>query len=290
MIPQDPEYEAFLKLPEPKFATKRQNRQAGIAKARVTIASMTKEERKAMEAAKMKTRMATKRKKFASAIAKDNAITRKQRKKEAKISAEIALFEARTRPLPNGEVTMPSKDLEQFFDTIGSRPDFEQVLDDNFSNPRVAHFLKLVAEKQLTLAQSAKACGISTTDFHKMWQDYKMKIASFAILDRMPEIATKQVDDALGARKSCKRCDGFGRVEVPESMREFFAGEPTAICPECEGKTYTIAEAKSQAVERIWERVGWAPKSSSVQVNVNVGDHGIDSVIGQFDDDKVIDI
>lgn len=182
---------------------------------------------------------------------------------------------------------------DPFIEKFAERADFQEILAESaIANPKISLFLKLIGEvaPDRTFTDCARMAKITSTDLAKIWKDAKLSRAYFRIVDRMEQVADKVVSDALGAQKACSRCDGLGRIKIPDEYRDFFDGQDTSVCPQCEGKKVQIAQASNAAVERIWERVGWVQKSSGVNVNVNLGDHSIDSTIAELDSDDILDI
>jgi hypothetical protein len=108
-------------------------------------------------------------------------------------------------------------------------------------------------------------------------------------VNRMPQVADKVVDDSLGTRKACRRCDGMRNIEVPEQFREFFGGADMAPCPECEGRGYKTDTGSAPHTQMILEKVGWVKQKGGVMVNVNMNDHSVDATIDEMDDLEIVE-
>lgn len=178
---------------------------------------------------------------------------------------------------------------DAFMEKIARQPGFIEAMQENTKDPRVAKFLKKCGEIQnKSLTWIAKSCGLTTIDLARIWRDDKLAHAFFEIVNRMPENAAKVMDDSLGDRKSCPRCDGLKCIEVPEKFREFFfepdSKETMAMCPECGGKGWKVSVGSAAHNQMIWEKVGWTKQKGGISVNVNMADHSVDSVIDEMDD------
>lgn len=191
---------------------------------------------------------------------------------------------------PDVQFYRPSDKLEPFMEKIARKPGFIQAMEENVKDPRVAKFLKKCGELQnKSLTYIAKSCGLNNTDLARIWRDDKLANAFLEIVDRMPENAKKVMDDSLGDRKTCPRCDGLKRIEIPEKHRDFFDGQEFATCPECDGKGHKITIGSAADKQLIWEKVGWTKQKGGIQVNVNMADHSVDSVIDEMDDLQVVE-
>jgi hypothetical protein len=182
------------------------------------------------------------------------------------------------------------KNADPFMEKIAQQPGFVEAMQENIKDPRVAKFIKKCGELQnKSLTFIAKSCGLTTSDLARIWRDDRLSRAFFEIVNRMPENAKKVMDDSLGDRKTCPRCDGMKFIEVPDKFREFFfepgSNETMAMCPECRGEGFKITVGNANATQMIWEKVGWTKQKGGIQVNVNMSDHSVDSVIDDIVDD-----
>ena len=288
--------------------------------------NLTKEERLAKLVADMHARQAEKEKKRTAKERKNRSkhmrIVAKARADKRKRLAKIVdppPFRLPT-PVPGMEIVLPDPEKEPeipvrwnpnrpdiniqrkdfsaspdpFMEKIAQQPGFLEAMEENTKDPRVAKFLKKCGELQnKSLTFIAKSCGLNTSDLARIWRDDKLSRAFFEIVNRMPENAKKVMDDSLGDRKTCPRCDGMKFIEVPEKFREFFfepdSKETMAMCPECRGEGYKITVGSAAHTQMIWEKVGWTKQKGGIQVNVNMSDHSVDSVIDEMDDLQVVE-
>lgn len=175
---------------------------------------------------------------------------------------------------------------DTFIEEIAAQPGFLETMGENIADVRVARFLKMIGQvdQKQSMTWCAQACGLSKSDMARIWRDSKLTRAFFRIVNRMESVADKVVDDAMGARKSCPRCDGFGRVDVPLNLRDWFDGHETTVCPNCEGRKTVPVVGSAPDKQLIWERVGWSKQKGGVNVNVNMSDHSVDATINEMDD------
>lgn len=183
------------------------------------------------------------------------------------------------------EATPEDVPKDTFIEEIAAQPGFLETMGENIADVRVARFLKMIGQvdQRQSMTACANACGLTKSDMARIWRDSKLTRAFFRIVNRMESVADKVVDDAMGARKSCPRCDGFGRVDVPLSMREWFDGHETTVCPNCEGAKTVAVVGSAPDKQLIWEKVGWSKQKGGVQVNVSMSDHSVDSTINDMD-------
>lgn len=266
---------------------------------------LTPEEKRALKRAKQEANMRQRSKLYRSMIARRTA--RQNAKKAALTRAEnnkivvdpppldlLEMFGAAQTALP--ETVRPTVDIpldpripenipdDQFIEDISEQPDFLETMGENIEDVRVARFLKLIGEvENRSMTWCARSCGLTNKDMARIWRDSKLTRAFFRIVNRMPEIADKVADDAIGRKKACPRCDGMKRVDIPDSMREFFNGETTAICPNCDGRGVVVNIGSAVDKQLIWERVGWSKQKTGVNVNVNMSDHSVDATISEMD-------
>ena len=193
-------------------------------------------------------------------------------------------------PLIPGVREIAPKDT--FIEDIAAQPGFLETMGENVADVRVARFLKMIGQidQKNSMTACAEACGLTKTDMARMWRDSKLTRAFFRIVNRMESVADKVVDDAMGARRSCPRCDGFGRVDVPPNLREWFDGHETTVCPNCEGVKTVAVVGSAPDKQLIWEKVGWSKQKGGVQVNVSMADHSVDATIDEMDGLEVIQV
>ncbi len=173
---------------------------------------------------------------------------------------------------------------DPFIEEIVGQPGFKETMVESIKDERIARFLKLIGQvENRSMTWCAKACGLTNSDLAKIWRDSTLTQAFFRIVRRMPDVAEKVVQDALGVQKCCPRCDGLKRIDVPEKFQEFFEKKATAVCPNCEGNGTVSTPGLPHATERIWEKVGWSKKGQQVSVSVNMSDHSVDATIGEMD-------
>lgn len=174
---------------------------------------------------------------------------------------------------------------DPFIEELAQQADFKPVMGENISDPRVAQFMKQIGKvENKSMTQIAQACGLSNADMAKMWRNTKLNRAFFRIVNRMSSVADKVVDDALGTKKSCPRCDGFKRIEVPQAMQEFFEGHATTLCPQCEGAGYILNVGSAPDKQLIFEKVGWTKqKGGGINVNLNMTEHTADATMAEMD-------
>jgi hypothetical protein len=263
---------------------------------------LTPAERRAVEQAQLKERNQRKR-----------SLIRKRAAREAQRARRLReALEVKTPPVPLLEMYGPEQTTlpatirqdtvpydktvpldippDPFIEEIVTQEGFRQIMGDDIKDERVARFLKLIYQAEnRSMTWCAKTVGLTNSDLAKIWCDSTLRSAYFRIVKRMPQVVDKVVNDALGSQKSCPRCDGLGRIDVPEHMREFFDEQVTTICPNCEGRKTVAAPGLPQATERIWERVGWSKKGAGVTVSVNMSDHSVDATIGEMDDLEVLE-
>lgn len=240
--------------------------------------------------------------------AKKDAVERRIQTRERRRALAIAKAKIETTPtkeliemfgptqtaLPN-EIR-PTDDLQllkgydeevpanEFIEELAKQAHFKEGLIEACADPKVSKFLKLIGQvEDKSMSWCAAACGLNSTDLARIWRDGTLAQAFFRIVKRMPDLAEKVADDAMGKRKACPRCDGFGRIDVPQSMREFFDEEETTICPNCEGKKTIPTVGSAPDKQLIFEKVGWSKTKGGVNVSVNMSDHSIDATMGEMD-------
>ncbi len=275
----------------------------------MSASTLTKEERLAKLVKDMQERQAKKDARAKKKMSKYMTYVKKARAKRN--------YEARVHPppvrlpkVPDGMVILPDPEIEpeipvrggmdrhvfrakplnlkpdSFMEHIGQQPGFLEAMQENTKDPRVAKFIeKCGLHHNKSLTWIAKSCGLTSIDLARIWRDDKLSRSFFEIVNRMPENAKKVMDDSLGERKSCPRCDGMKRIEVPEKFREFFDGAEMTICPECSGEGFKITVGNAEDKKLIWEKVGWTKQKGGISVNVNMADHSVDSVIDEIVDD-----
>jgi hypothetical protein len=281
----------------------------------VPASELTKEERLAKLVDDMKARQAAKELKAKKKRAKHMAYIRKARAKRDAAMQPIDPAPFRLPPIPDELAVLPDPEKEPempvrwdkqhlvksdarirviadapFMEKIARQPGFVEAMQENVKDPRVAKFLELCGKlENKSLTFIAKKCGLTTIDLARIWRDDKLAHAFFEIVNRMPEHAKKVMDDSLGDRKACPRCDGMKFVEVPEKFREFFfepgSMETMTACPECKGEGYKTTVGSAIDKQLIWEKVGWTKQKGGISVNVNMADHSVDSVIDDIVDD-----
>jgi hypothetical protein len=223
-----------------------------------------------------------------------NAAYRKRKiaKRRTRTAQRRAEQQQNIRRLEDGTVVAhPMRDdhmdtvKDPLIEEMAKKPNFADVMAEEIKDVRVARFLSLISKisPPRSITWCAKSAGLNATELARIWRDSKLNKAYFEIVERMPEVATKVVEDALGKRQSCRRCDGYGHIEVPENMREFFEGRETTICPNCEGKGYIIPTGSTTHAQLIWERVGWSNKGKGMSVNINMNAHSVDATMSDME-------
>ncbi len=244
----------------------------------------------ASEADAAKIRADKRARRIAREEAKKEAVERRQMETVPVPSAQLAQMFP-TLPLPgtpyvpfDAQRLTPEVKLDPFIEEIAAQPGFREALGENIEDPRAARFLKLLGEvEHRSMTWCARTAGLNNFEVAKIWRNSKLARAFFRIVNRMESLADKVVDDAMGTRRSCPRCDGFGRVEVPEPLLEFFQGEPTTICPNCEGKKTVAVVGSAPDKQLIWEKIGWSKQKGGVSVNVNMSEHSVDSTFEEME-------
>lgn len=230
---------------------------------------------------------------------------RKQEKEQLRIDAERVRIEMARSQNPDivkflgptvdidQKIFAPDVELNAFIENLAKQPLFLETVAEEIDNPKVARFLKYVGELQhRSMTDCAKMAGLTKTDLAQIWRDTKVNRAFFRIVNRIEEQVDKVVDDAIGKKKACRRCDGLKRIDVPENMREFFNGHETAICPECDGAGFILATGSAQHAQLVWEKLGWTKGKGGISVNLNMGDHMADATMNELDgiEGQIVDV
>ncbi len=150
-----------------------------------------------------------------------------------------------------------------FIETIAQDPEFSATIVMFDDKPKVQNFVIALGSlkyQNWSITRIAARFGLGASDLAEMWRDSQYQKALFRIINRMPDLANKVMDDALGAKEACPRCDGMKNVEVPEKFREFFDGEATAVCPSCGGLGTIQQPGSISHVRLIWDALGWSKR------------------------------
>jgi len=148
-----------------------------------------------------------------------------------------------------------------FIETIAQDPEFSTTIAEFHDKPKVQNFLIALGSlkyQNWSITRIAARFGLGASDLAEMWRDSQLQEAFFRIVSRMPDLAEKVMDDALGAKEACPRCDGLKNIEVPEKFREFFNGEAIAVCPNCDGMGTIQQPGSAGHVRLIWDALGWS--------------------------------
>tara|TARA_R110000868_G_scaffold411621_1_gene706456 strand:+ start:1074 stop:1859 length:786 start_codon:yes stop_codon:yes gene_type:complete len=256
---------------------------------------LTPEEKKELKKAK-ETRLELKRAKLANAT--QHSIVARKKKQIAELekdraeNMDIVKFLGAAVEI-NPELAPSVPPIDHFIEGLSKQPLFIETIGEEIDNPKISKFLSYIGKTENpSFTECAKKAGLTQKELATVWRDRKVSRAYYRIVNRMEEQADKVVDDSMGQKKACRRCDGLKRIEVPEVMRDFFEGNTTAICPECDGVGYTLATGSAPHAQMIWEKMGWSKARGGISVNLNMSDHMGDSTVNELEgiEGEIVDI
>ncbi len=135
-----------------------------------------------------------------------------------------------------------------------------------------------------TVVNLAHKFGITPSQLTAICREYALSIAEMKLIGRLPELADRIMQDALGAKVACPRCDGAKRIEVPENMREFFQGKTTTVCPNCAGVGTVRQPGSSSDRNLVWDAVGWSNRQGLSAKMINNSSWNLDSTLAEMDE------
>lgn len=176
---------------------------------------------------------------------------------------------------------------DQFIEKVATQPKFKEIVSGaEIEDPRVAKFLKMIGQvENRSFTWCARTCGLSNSDLARIWRDSNLAEAFFRVTSQMPALADKLIEDAMGAKKSCPRCDGIGYISIPPEMRslKLYGGKDNVICPNCKGRRVVLGVGSIPDKQIVFEKIGWIRQQKGVSVNVNMNAHSVDATVSEMD-------
>lgn len=169
----------------------------------------------------------------------------------------------------------------RYIDEMGTKEALMMALRAS-SSPKAQRFLTMLADpkkSRWTIPTIARKSGL---DLMEMAEIFRSRYASAALMNYfkgLPRLSADIIEDAYSTKAICPDCNGLGRFN-PDPANE---RAKKLKCPRCQGSGEVRRAGDSDARKLVAEATGQIKSKSGINVSVNVGQVGIESVLDELD-------